>query len=262
MSSESLAGRPNLRIIHHMARTGGTVICRCLASMQGVVLLSEIHPLGVKMFNPLEQAHSWYGLLNPEDMEAARSGQLNFSQSIQLISDRCREQGKTLVLRDWSHLDFTGVPFVQPRYRSLLVEALEPDFELLRHATVRHPLDQWLSINKQEVYRKQLGPARFLKGCKEFAKFAETAGFSRYEDFTKKPDPTLQSICNALKLDFDAAYAGKWQNYSNITGDVLPGRAGKNICRLPRQPSDPVNEQKFCALPEYSAIIETLGYTK
>ena len=41
-----------------MARSGGTIICRCLASMERIVLLSEIHPLGARMFNPLDQAVS------------------------------------------------------------------------------------------------------------------------------------------------------------------------------------------------------------
>lgn len=260
MSSEVPAVRPEIRVIHHMARTGGTVICRCLASMRDIVLLSEIHPLGVRMFNPLEQAHTWYGLLTSEDMNAAESGKLNFVEAIQLISQRCLEQGKTLVLRDWSHLDFTGVPFVQPQFRSLLVESLRHEFTLIRHATVRHPLDQWLSLARQQTYRKQLSPFRFLKGCNEFADLAVGTGFNRYEDFTKSSSETLQSVCNALKLGFDADYAAKWQSYTNITGDVLPGRAGKEIATLDRQPADPAEVSRFRALPEYQATIEKLAY--
>jgi len=236
------------------------VICRCLASMRDVVLLSEIHPLGLRMFNPLEQAHAWYGLLKPGDLQVAESGKLNFVEAIELISKRCLEQGKTLVLRDWSHLDFTGVPFVQPGYRSLLVESLQPNFRLIRHATVRHPLDQWLSLARQEIYRKRLGPVQFLKGCGEFADLAVSAGFSRYEDFTKNSDEILQEVCKALKLRFDADYAGKWQAYTNVTGDVLPGRAGQEITCLDRQPADPAEVSSFRSLPEYQATIRKLAY--
>ncbi|EMI22529.1 hypothetical protein RMSM_00554 [Rhodopirellula maiorica SM1] len=34
-------------LLHHLARTGGTLFSRCLAAMDSVYLLSEINPLGV-----------------------------------------------------------------------------------------------------------------------------------------------------------------------------------------------------------------------
>jgi len=36
--------KPRIRLLHQLGRSGGTLISRCLGSMQGVVLLSEIHP--------------------------------------------------------------------------------------------------------------------------------------------------------------------------------------------------------------------------
>ena len=105
MSSEPARGQPVVRVLHQMARSGGTVICRCLASMRGVVLLSEIHPRGLRMFDPLQQAHEWYGLLNEKDIRAARAGQLGFRNAIALVHRCCAERGLVLVIRDWSHLD-------------------------------------------------------------------------------------------------------------------------------------------------------------
>jgi len=55
-------------LLHHLARTGGTLLCRCLASMDSVYLLSEINPQGVAHFNPLRQAADWYGLVAPEEI--------------------------------------------------------------------------------------------------------------------------------------------------------------------------------------------------
>ena len=37
-------GKPTIRIIHHFACSGGTLISRCLSSMPNVFLLSEVHP--------------------------------------------------------------------------------------------------------------------------------------------------------------------------------------------------------------------------
>jgi len=244
-----------------MARTGGTVICRCLASMQRVVLLSEIHPLGTQIFNPVHQAHAWYDLLNKEDLDSARSGRLTFLEAIELISRRCSEQNRILVLRDWSHLDYTGVPFTQPSYRSLLAEKLQAAFALVRYSTVRHPLDQWLSVAQQPVFQEKLGPARFLRGASRFAEAAVQTGFMRFEDFTRDHDTALRQLCAGLELEFDPGYREKWQAYTRVTGDVLPGRgSGARITPLPRQAMDENEKRRFCSLPQYQSIISGLGY--
>ena len=67
------AARPMLRLVHHMARSGGTLFSRCLGCMSGVLLLSEIHPLGTAQFNPLVQAQRWYGLLSSQDLAELRA---------------------------------------------------------------------------------------------------------------------------------------------------------------------------------------------
>jgi protein O-GlcNAc transferase len=246
-----------------MARTGGTVICRCLASMKGVVLLSEIHPLGTQTFNPLHQAHAWYDLLSNEDLESARSGRLSFLEAMQLISQRCTEQGKILVVRDWSHLDYTGVPFTQPSYRSLLAEKLQSAFALVRYSTVRHPLDQWLSVARQPVFQERLGPARFLRGANRFADAAVQTGFMRFEDFTRDNDTALRQLCAGLELEFDPGYREKWQSYTHVTGDILSGRGGgDHITPLPRQAMGENEKRRLCSLPQYQAIINSLGYAE
>ena len=36
---------PPIRVVHHWACSGGTIISRSLAQLPNVVLLSEVHPL-------------------------------------------------------------------------------------------------------------------------------------------------------------------------------------------------------------------------
>ena len=48
-TSDSNNTKPGIRILHHMARSGGTIISRCLGCMKDVILLSEIHPLGSRL---------------------------------------------------------------------------------------------------------------------------------------------------------------------------------------------------------------------
>jgi hypothetical protein len=259
MSSDLNLQSPTIRVIHHMARTGGTIICRCLASMNNIILLSEIHPAGMKVFNPMVQAHKWYGLLTPDDVVLARSGKLDFKSSIRLISDRCQEQNKLLFIRDWSHLDYTGVPFVKPEFSSLLVRELKADFDLVRFSTVRHPLDQWLSLSKKPVFQNS-GPEKFLVGASRFADSAKKTGFIRYEDFTRDCDEGLRTLCKALQVKFDPGYRQKWPQYTNITGDVSPGRSGDVIRPQARQKHDPGEAEKFSKLLHYQQTIKTLGY--
>ena len=74
--------KPNIRIIHHMARTGGTVISKCLASMDEVILLSEIHPLGAKEFNPVSQAVQWFQLFSEQEEKNTFTAPLAFNEVI------------------------------------------------------------------------------------------------------------------------------------------------------------------------------------
>jgi hypothetical protein len=262
MSSESGRKQPTIRILHHMARSGGTIICRCLASMEGIVLLSEIHPLGARMFNPLDQADRWYGLLTPDDIKLASSGRLSFPDAIEIVERRCTEQGKLLVIRDWSHLDYTGIPFVKPSYRPLLVEALHSRFRLLNFSSVRHPLDQWLSLSRLAIIRERLSPSDFLKGAVLFARSSRKTGFVRYEDFTRQTDAVLQTICEELRLPFDGSYAGSWQNYTNITGDVEPDRASDEIAPLPRRELKAKEARSFTSIPAFRQVTRMLGYDR
>ncbi len=263
MLSEPAGKKLKIRILHQLARSGGTIICRCLASMEHIVLLSEIHPLGIRMFNPLQQAMEWYGLLDAAELEAVGREKISFPSAMALIAERCTEQRKILVLRDWSHLDYLGLPFVQPGYRPMLAETLVQDFELIRFATVRHPLDQWLSLTKNPLFAERLGMGKYLKAVRRFSEMARETGFVRYEDFTANPDTELQRLCSALELPYDSSYRERWANYTNITGDVLPGRAETGeIKSLPRQYPGPENQRAFTARADYQRILQLMNYTE
>jgi len=255
-------GRLRIRILHQLARSGGTVICRCLASMDRVVLLSEIHPLGGPMFNPLQQAMEWYGLLQASEFDAARNSKLPFPAAIDLIARRCEEQGKLLLIRDWNHLDYIGIPFMQPECRPALFRSLQAEFDLVRFATVRHPLDQWLSLIRNPLFAERLAVGKYLRGVRRFAEMAAETGFLHYEDFTDDSDTELQSLCAALEIPFDPAYRDRWATYTHITGDVLPGRSiPGEIKPLPRQDSDQEWEQKMAGRADYQRILKLLAYS-
>lgn len=257
-TDEEHVGRPVLRLLHHTARSGGTVIARCLGAMRGVCLLSEIHPAGTERHNPLDQAAEWHGLLTEADEQRLVGVPVGFEEAIALIHQRAAEQGLALVLRDWNHLDFHGVPFARPSGRFLLAESLAPTFRLIRAYTVRHPLDQWLSMHRQPVL-KALPLQAFLAGALAYARAASEAGFHRYEDFVADPGRVLRRLCDELELDYDGRWEQRWQTYDRVTG-AGTGRAGDQIRSLPRRELPPGLAAQLAEAPAYAEILSLLGY--
>jgi hypothetical protein len=263
--------KQKIRIIHNMARSGSTVICKCLGCMEGVVLLSELHPLAWKLFNPIEQAQEWFGLLSQGDIaEMKNQKDVSYTQVIMLIEQRCRERGDTLVLRDWAHLDYTGIPFIEaPGYRPMLYTELAESFDIIRISTTRDPVTQWQSLIQLEVMQEPLSsgalsPDQFLAGYRKYAELCVETGFIRYEDFMLSPDPEMRKLCNHLQIKFDPDFINKWFDYNTITGyvpdpDRLPHHSSK-IQPPSSQPVEPGLRNIFLANPDYRRACELLGY--
>ena len=251
--------KPTIRIIHHMARTGGTLICKCLACMEQVIMLSEIHPLGTSMFNPVTQAQEWFQLFSEQEVQNHFSEPTPFASVIGLINNKVEQRGKKLVLRDWTHLDYTAVPFLQqPSYRLLLNEALVQNFNVLRITTTRHPIDQCLSLNRLLLVHNKISLEQYLIGYLRFAEAAKEIGFIRYEDFTKQPDNILSQMTDTLQLKYDSAYKNNWMHYRKITGDA------ENQWSEIKSRTKPQLEQNlldsFAANNDYLSALGILGY--
>jgi hypothetical protein len=255
-----MSERPVLRLVHHMARTGGTAICKGLAVMPGVALLSEIHPLAMEKFDPLRQAKDWFGLVGPEDI--ARLGpHPDFVGAIRLIAARAEARALRLVIRDWSHLDFTGPPLVEtPSYRLAAAEMLKPHFRLLQVATVRHPIDQWQSLRRLPIMRGRIDLGRFLEGYRRFAEICFRIGFVRFEDFCADPDAALKRLCAALDIPFDAGWRAGWTGYDRITGDEGAKRGAGEPALPRRRPLEPGLADAFLKHPDYRPALDLLGY--
>ncbi len=249
-----------------MARSGGTVVSKCLGCMDGVVLLSEIHPnfcIPSLDVDAVEQAYKWFNLLT--EQEVYRAGDRNpdnFHDVIGLINQRCIDQEKALVIRDWNHIDFTAVPYVpQPSFCLTTVDALKDFFTIIHTAIVRHPIDQWLSLIKIPNVKGLLSLDSFLHGYHQFAVHCAEIGFFKYEDFTKNPETQLRLLCNRLKLHFDPNFINRWGSYTKITGDIWGfGRGTNEIRPLPRRLLDATLLEDFKRNADYLSSLEILGY--
>lgn len=230
------------------------------------MLLSEIHPNGGRYFSPLTQAKEWYGLLSQTELDfLQKPNSASFAETIEFIEQRCRERGKTLVLRDWAHLDYTGQPFTTPTYSPLLHHELAGKFDILRIATTRDPVTQWQSLSQLDVMQAPLQSGnfdleQFLLGYRHYAELCAETGFIRYEDFLRKPELPLRKLCKQLQVEFDPGFIKKWNQHTNITGDTNNLRQSEKIRKPPPKSVDPALRKRFLDNTDYRRACRILGY--
>jgi len=240
------------------------MLTRCLGSMSKLVVLSEVHPRAMKHTNPAWQAHEWFGLISASERAGFERPGASFLEFITLVEQRARHKGKRLVIRDWPHLDYIGVPYGAPGMRPALVEALEPTFEIHAAVTVRHPLDQWLSLNNLDVIRGRLSVQDYLRGVRAFTEQIAGGAFTKFEDFTRDPMIELRQICERLGVAFDPSFMQRWHAYEKVTGDrkehASRGSGRREIRPLGRRECEPALLEQFRASEDYRVSCDLLGY--
>ena len=260
--------RGRLRVLHNLARSGGTLINRLLLTQARAAILSEVHPDGFATLDALAQAHHWFGLLEADDMaELAARNAVPYAEAIALIARKAAKARRPLILRDWSHLDF--MPFgmgIAPSMTSRQVAVLSPGFDLLRVASVRHPLDHWLSLAAM-LTAEGRPPGRaeleqFLDGALGFARLAVETGFVRYEAIIADPVAGMADLCDRLQIGFNAGALAGWAGRIDVSTGAIPGRAGLavEIETLPRRPAPPHLMHFLSRDQRYGEITGLLGY--
>jgi hypothetical protein len=267
--------KPEISVLHSLARSGATLVSKCIACMRGHVLLSEINPRW-SYFDALTQAHEWFDLVSAAELAELRSGHTGYVQAIRLIHERCAARGEKLVIRDWSHVDFTPGPYpVRPVLQLSQCQALQAHFDIKHIALVRDPIDSYLSLIRLAEYRGRLDPLTYLKGVRVFAGLAAESGYVRYEDFCEDPAHSLKTICSALNLRFDEGYAERFGDYTDITGEnyrpdqkrTLTGepvgdRTSGHIRLPPHRDEYATLARRLAGHADYEFILKTLGYDR
>jgi hypothetical protein len=232
--------------------------------MRGVALLSEFHPAAMGMLtNPLRQAWEWHGLLSEAEAADLIARKAPCPEVVTLLRDRAAARGRVLVLREWTHLDYIGVPYARPGGRSALLRQFEARVPTRVGVTVRHPLDHWLSLRELAVMQGRLTLEQHLAGTRRFTEEIAPGPFLRYEDFCADPEPHLRTLCAQLGAPFDPAWSGAWQGYRSVTGDSGTGSRGDRaevIRPLARKPIDPTLLAAARASSDYQRICALLGY--
>lgn len=256
--------KPEIRVLHNMARSGGTLVGKCLGCMDHIILFSEIHPRIISDLDIIEQALHWFGLFTHDDLlKLASQKYIGFSAAVDWVRKRCEDRGKIMVIRDWSHIDFTAVPNEDvPSYKLMTSEYLSMNFNVIHTALVRHPIDQWLSLMQLQCMQGDvIDIDRYLQGYLRFAEKAIRVGFVRYEDITINPDRYLKQLCRNLEIRFDPTYKDRWFSYKEITGDIYgAGRGQKRIELNTRRAINRELKEKFEGDRNYQKAVALLEF--
>jgi len=237
--------------------------------MPGVYVFSEIHPrLGqvapvyqqaIAAQNPFAQAQKWYQLFNEQEMRMLQErGAMGFADFMMELHVRVEKRGGRMLIRDWTHLDFIARPFLkEPSYQLTTAQVLSELFIVRSYITVRHPLDQFLSLARLDIMQGQLSALEFFKSYRRFAETAQLIGFTRYEDFTRQPAEHLRKIATALDLPYDGSALQKWHTNPHYTGDESKFTVIKPV---ERKILDPRQMEQLRQLPDYVQACNALGY--
>lgn len=230
------SAKPKMRVIHHFACSGGTLISKCIAALPNVYLLSEVHPAthnhmggGKPKFLPsdITTLSRYAGIPN-----IGHLADKIFKQNVVATNKHVVENGGLLVLRDHSHSDFCVGSRVAED--SKVVSTLSDEFEILRIVTIRHPVDAYLSLVKNNW--EQHTPKGFEEYCKRFLLFIDNykkKQIFKYEDVVKNPVRSIKKIAKKLDLPFSDSFIDTFSTMQ-VTGDS--GRSGAVIEERPRRP--------------------------
>ena len=219
-----------IRIIHNLPRSGGTIISKSISAQKNISLLSEIHPIGPNVRekmkaqpvwgDPLYQFQSWYKLFNDKEYDEIKESNLDFLSKIKMINQRVKNKKKTLVIRDWSFVDFFGKPFVDPINEISILKELSNDFEIKNIFIIRDPIEMFISCNNGlNFFRNNYSFDTFLDAYESYFENIKQDNYIKFENFIDNPIQNLKKISQLLDFKYDENY---YKNLANIkiTGDV------------------------------------------
>ncbi|WP_108947114.1 hypothetical protein [Shewanella halifaxensis] len=213
--------KPTIRIIHHLACSGGTLISKCISAMPNVYLLSEVHPFtdlatgkGKPKYAPsdISSLAKYAGIPKQKELAAKL-----FKNSIDEVYQHVENMGGKLVLRDHTHADFNTEQPIPTK--SSIIELLEEDYNIQSVLTIRNPIDSYSSLVKNGWINFE--PQTFDEYCRRLLllleQFEESQIF-KYEDFVNSPQQGMQDLTKALDLPFDSSFEDIFGIFK-VTGD-------------------------------------------
>ena len=211
----------HFHVLKTLGGCGGTIVSRYLASA-GSLVLSEVNPRSACLFggglNPLEQLRR-HGLPLPEGWLHVDGHVLGDPTAFgRFIADLTDMTEQSILIRDYSYIEYVGVPFVWPIPTApSLTQALRPYGRTHAAMLVRHPADCYKSLlSHPPLYR--LSPEVFIRG--HLAMYDDNPSSVRvcFEDFLENPSSTLNVLCEAMAISPAASWSAVLPETLRLTG--------------------------------------------
>jgi len=196
--------------------------------------MSEVNPLGggwgVEGVNShmtvQSQASNWY------DIEVKSE---SFSESVIEVERFCEANGKRLIIRDWSFVNFSKCDDNNnnPPYKFLTLKALEGKCDKKVFVFIRDSIDTWISHGMPDVNDFYFEYLQYVKAVK-----ALDVPIFKYEDFCMNPQSVLKDICDYTGLEYRDV-TKTYFHFNKVNGDVQNktesrGIKAREITLLPR----------------------------
>ena len=208
------------------ARSGATLLNRCLGSLPNVVIMSEVNPLGggwgeKKEKSPItikEQARQWYNISLQTE---------GFVDNAIELAEVCKKNKKHLIIRDWSYVNFTPHELnnFTPSNKLLSYEQLKlnDQKDLTTFAFVRDSIDVWISRGMPPV-------EEFYKQYSEYINelIKNDIKIFKYEDFCQNPDKEMKKICKYIQIPYSDNYKN-YNDFVNVNGDTQNKQKSRGI---------------------------------
>lgn len=251
-------GESKITIMNCWARSGGTMLHRCLSLLPNTLAFSEINSfyLCPTKYNTIQsQAKAWY------DISISNN---DFTKSIKELEQYSQAANVNIIIRDWNYASFVPLRHNNFKPSNFLntYDSVMKVTKCKKFAFVRNAIDIWLSMNDSEQFFRD----RKLKGLLSYAICIKKSGMPifKYEDFCLNPEAEMKKICDFAQIPFSDRFLGFYNN-AKTTGDldtIHPSRGGKLkiIADLPRRQISDDNQKEIIS-SKADKINSLLGYS-
>jgi hypothetical protein len=249
-----------VRVIHHLACTGGTLVAKCIAGLPNVQLLSEVDPLSTILHPGPDHPFVPSDFIQLARFSSRGVGQPLLqqlaSEAIRTLHADCVARGLRLVLREHSHGRYcVGEGVLQRPGVAGLVPAHLPTLAVV---TVRHPIDSYGALKSHGwVHFRPDTLEEYAARYLAFLQAHPGVPVFRYEDLVQDPVPVTRRMAEAL----DLAFSEHFQDYLGLipmSGDS--GRKSEWIGERSRRDAARELQESARELPAMRALCNTLGY--
>ena len=252
-------------VIYAYPRSGGTLINRCLGSIPGNLVLSEVNPLAA-VSPVVYQAQHWLNLLTQHQVDDFV--RKPYGQQIKCLADISQTLDYHLIIRDWTGVNFIDNPIGD--------NVLTPSFLLEQAIYLSHygltPLPLVITRRVADVYESITRTFQHLQCSVQhfgeiYLKYAQAIceyPIFHYEQICEDPLTQINSICEILKINYDPTFIKRFHHFDRCTGDnrLKQSSKGGQLTEIKSLPSNIDSESYIAASVDQNCLRadKLLGY--